>query len=108
AAGAGGIGGLLGSLGGGADAATTAAASAAASLSGLGGLGGLVSPIEYEDIGITLRIKPQVNESEYVRLEVDQEVSDIKGAGGLGAGAPTTTQRKIKSVVLVKDQATVV
>lgn len=108
AAGVGGIGGLLGSLGGGADAATTAAASAAASLSGLGGLGGLVSPIEYEDIGITLRIKPQVNESEYVRLEVDQEVSDIKGAGGLGAGAPTTTQRKIKSVVLVKDQATVV
>lgn len=104
AAGGGGLSSLLGAVGGG-DAATSAAASAAASLSGLGGL---VSPIEYEDVGITLRIKPQVNESEYVRLEVNQEVSDIKGAGGLGAGAPITTRRTVKSVVLVKDQATVV
>lgn len=93
---------LLSSLGGDAN---SAAATAAASLSGLGGL---VSPIEYEDVGITLRIKPQVNESEYVRLEVNQEVSDLKGAGGLGAGAPTTTRRTVKTVVLVKDQATVV
>jgi len=103
AAGGGGLSSLLGAVGG--DAATSAAASAAASLSGLGGL---VSPIEYEDVGITLRIKPQVNESEYVRLEVNQEVSDIKGAGGLGAGAPITTRRTVKTVVLVKDQATVV
>lgn len=95
---------LLSSLGGG-DGANAAAATAAASLSGLGGL---VSPIEYEDVGITLRIKPQVNESEYVRLEVNQEVSDLKGAGSLGAGAPTTTRRTVKTVVLVKDQATVV
>lgn len=75
---------------------------------GLGGLGGLVSPIDYEDVGITLRILPQVNESDYVRLEVDQEVSDIKGAGGLGAGAPIRTRRNAKTVVLVKDQSTIV
>lgn len=77
------------------------------SLIGGGALGGLIAPIEYEDVGITLRILPQVNESDYVRLEVDQEVSDVKGAGGI-EGAPDRTRRNIKTVVLVKDQTTVV
>lgn len=103
-AGAGGLGSLLGAVGG----ENSAATSALAGLSGLGGLGGLVSPIDYEDVGITLRITPQVNESDYVRLEVDQEVSDIKGAGGLGDGAPIRTKRNAKTVVLVKDQSTIV
>ncbi len=98
-----GAGNLAGLLGGDAN---SAAASAIGSLTG--GLSGLVSPIEYEDVGITLRITPQVNESDFVRLEVDQEVSDIKGAGGLGAGAPIRTKRNIKTVVLVKDQSTIV
>ena len=96
----------LAGLAGGAEAG--AGAAALAGLSGLSGFSGLVSPIEYEDVGITLRILPQINESSYVRLEVDQEVSDIKGAGGLGAGAPITTRRTTKTVVLVKDQSTVV
>ena len=81
---------------------------ASAALAGLSGLSGLTSPIEYEDVGITLRILPQVNESNFVRLEVDQEVSDIKGASGLGSGAPITTKRNTKTVVLVKDQSTIV
>ena len=88
------LGGGLGGLGGG--------------LGGLGGLaGGLISPIDYQDVGLTLRIKPQVNDSRYVRLEVDQEVSDIKGAGGSEL-TPTQTRRNAKTVVLVKDQSTVV
>jgi len=94
---------LAGLLGGDANSAATSAISSLT-----GGLSGLVSPIEYEDVGITLRITPQVNESDFVRLEVDQEVSDIKGAGGLGAGAPIRTKRNIKTVVLVKDQSTIV
>lgn len=77
------------------------------SLLGGGALTGLIAPIEYEDVGITLRILPQVNESDYVRLEVDQEVSDVKGASGID-GAPDRTRRNIKTVVLVKDQSTVV
>ncbi|MFU8804822.1 MAG: type II secretion system secretin GspD [Bradymonadaceae bacterium] len=105
--GAGGAGGGLGSL------LSQVGGAAGADLAGLGGLLGggalgLGNPIEYEDVGITLRILPQVNESGYVRLEVDQEVSDIKGAGGLGAGAPIRTRRNAKTTVLVKDQSTVV
>jgi general secretion pathway protein D len=89
----------------------TGAQSGLGGLGGLGGLtgglGGLVSPIDYQDVGLTLRIKPQVNDSRYVRLEVDQEVSDIKGAGGSEL-TPTQTRRNAKTVVLVKDQSTVV
>ena len=83
---------------------------------GLGGIGGLLggagafTPIDYEDIGIELRILPQINESDYVRLEVDQEVSDLKGAGGgsLDELGPTRTQRNAQTTVLVRDQSTIV
>ena len=75
-------------------------------LSSLGGLGLLGGAVETADIGITLRITPQVNESQYVRLEVDQEVTDILGAIEPGE-APNETRRNIKTIVMVKDQATV-
>lgn len=105
--GGGGLGGLAGaaSLLGGATGGQTGAGGIG---SALGGLGGLVSPVEYEDVGITLRILPQVNESNYVRLEIDQEVSDIKGASNLSDNIPTRTKRSVKTVVLVEDQSTIV
>jgi general secretion pathway protein D len=111
--GGGGLGGaanLLGAAGAANGAGALGGLGGLGALGGLGGLGGFgfVQPIQYEDVGITLRILPQVNESDYVRLEVDQEVSDIKGAGGLGGGAPITTRRNAKTVVLVKDQSTIV
>jgi general secretion pathway protein D len=106
-----GSGGGLSSLLGAATAAGGQDAAGLAGLAGLSGLGsslgGLIAPIDYQDVGITLRILPQVNESNYVRLEVDQEVSDIKGAGSI-QGAPDRTQRSVKTIVLVKDQSTVV
>ncbi len=77
-------------------------------LGGLGALGGMVSPIDYEDVGIELRILPQINESDYVRLEVDQEVSDLKGAGDGDALLPTRTRRNAQTTVLVRDQSTIV
>ncbi len=95
--GAGGVAGLAGLLGG-------QAGSQAAGLGGLLG-GGLLNQVTYEDVGITLRIKPQVNESKYVRLEVDQEVSSVGAPTDLG---PTRSKRSIKTIVLVKDQSTVV
>ncbi len=102
---AGGLSGLggLGGLG-----AASGAASALGSAAGLGGLlgGGLLGQqVQYEDVGITLRIKPQINESKYVRLEVDQEVSSIGAPSDLG---PTRSNRSIKTIVLVKDQSTIV
>ncbi|MEM1347071.1 MAG: hypothetical protein AAGI01_00845 [Myxococcota bacterium] len=55
--------------------------------------------------GITLRIKPQVNQSKYVRLEVTQQVSSVGAPTEFG---PTRSNRTITTIVLVKDQSTVV
>ena len=109
----GGLGSLLG-LGGVAGAGNTNVSSALGGLGGLGGVsgllgGGLLGPqLDYEDIGIMLRIVPQINESDYVRLEVNQEVSDIKGAGSLPSTTPIRTRRNISTTVLVRDQTTIV
>lgn len=103
--GIGGLGNLIGQTAG-AEAAGLASL-VGGGLGGLGLAGSLFPQIDYQDVGITLRILPQVNESDYVRLEVDQEVSDIKGASSI-EGAPDRTKRNIKTVVLVKDQSTVV
>lgn len=104
----GGAGGGLGNLIGQAAGAEAAGLAGLLGGGGLSGLGGSLFPqIDYQDVGITLRILPQVNESDYVRLEVNQEVSDIKGASSI-EGAPDRTKRNIKTVVLVKDQSTVV
>lgn len=97
--GAGGLGNLLGAAG------TGATGTSAAALGGLLGGGLLGNQVQYEDVGITLRITPQVNESKYVRLEVDQEVSSIGAPSDLG---PTRSKRSIRTIVLVKDQSTVV
>ena len=104
--GGGGLGGLGGLLGQGAQQGQQGAGGLGG-LGALGGLGGLVSPIEYKDVGLTLRIKPQVNDSRYVRLEVEQEVSDIASAGS-DQLTPTTSERNAQTVVLAKDQSTIV
>ena len=111
--GAGGLGSLLGLgalTGAGGQAAGQQGLGGLGALGGLGGLGGLAgglfTPVDYEDVGITLRILPQINESDYVRLEVDQEVSDVKAAGSdLGV---VRTRRNATTKVLVRDQSTIV
>ena len=100
----GGAGGLGNLLGAGAGAGANALGGAGA-IGGLLGGGLLGNQVQYEDVGITLRITPQVNESKYVRLEVDQEVSSIGAPSDLG---PTRSKRSIRTIVLVKDQSTVV
>ncbi|HRE88076.1 MAG TPA: type II and III secretion system protein, partial [Myxococcota bacterium] len=72
---------------------------------GLGGLGGL-GGVQYVDIDLTLKIKPTVNASDFVRMEIDQSIDDIDG---LGVGdAPITSKRKVTNVVEVKDGQAVV
>lgn len=73
---------------------------------GLGGLG-LGTQVQRVDVALTLRIKPQINESGYVRLEVEEEIEEVK-PGGVELGGPTTRRRNLKTVVVIKDQETVV
>lgn len=69
------------------------------------------STIERKDVGITLKITPQITEGDYVRLDMYQEISSVKqepNADILISVGPTTTKRSTKTSVTVKDNQTVV
>lgn len=63
--------------------------------------------IERQDVGIKLRIKPQINEGSAVRLEIEQEVSQI-AAGATGAADIITNKRSLKTHVMVDDNQLIV
>ena len=66
--------------------------------------------IERKDVGITLRIRPQVGEGGAVRLTIFQESSALsdKVAPGTSNAGPSTDKRSIESTVVVDDGAILV
>ncbi len=70
----------------------------------------LFSSIERQDVGIRLIITPQITEGDYVKLDIEQEISSVKDAPTdvLITVGPTTTKRSTKTSVVVKDDHTVV
>ncbi len=58
--------------------------------------------IERQDIGLTLKVKPQVNEGSQVKLFIEQEVSSL-AASTAGATDLITNKRSIKTNVVVED-----
>jgi general secretion pathway protein D len=78
---------------------------------GAGGTSGSVNPfqtIERKDVGITLKVKPQISENGTVKLTIYQEVSTIQASTINSANGPTTNKRSIESNVLVADGSIVV
>ena len=72
---------------------------------------GSVNPfqtIERKDVGLTLRVKPQISEDGSVKLQVFQEVSSVDPATVNSPNGPTTNKRSIESNVVVEDGAIVV
>jgi general secretion pathway protein D len=63
--------------------------------------------IQREDVGLTLKIKPQINEGDALRLEIEQEVSNIADSVA-GAADIITNKRSIKTNVMVDDDQVVV
>ena len=64
--------------------------------------------IERRDVGLTLRIKPQISEGSTVRLEIYQEVSDVATTTTAGASDLVTNKRSIETKVVVDDGNTIV
>lgn len=62
--------------------------------------------IERKDVGLTLRVTPQINDGEVIRLQLEQEVSNVKPGGS--ASDIITTKRSVKSVVLANDGQVIV
>jgi len=61
--------------------------------------------IERRDVGLTLRIKPQISEGGTVRLQIYQEVSSVQDT--TNAAGVITNKRAVASTVLVDDGAIV-
>ncbi|MFL6648471.1 MAG: type II secretion system secretin GspD [Sulfurifustaceae bacterium] len=65
--------------------------------------------IERRDVGIQLRIKPQISEGGGVKLDIFQEISTVTPApAGVTASDIITNKRSVETKVLVDDGATVV
>ena len=66
--------------------------------------------IERKDVGITLRIRPQIGEGGTVRMTIFQESSSVsdKVAPGTSNAGPSTDKRSIESTVVVDDGAILV
>ncbi|WP_437762465.1 type II secretion system secretin GspD [Sorangium sp. So ce281] len=95
----------LASLAGGAGAAAGGLGGLAGLLGGLGGVGGTAAR---QDVGTKIKVVPHVNDSDQVRLELSEEISDA-GAPLEGAlGAIPINKRTASTTLVVRDQQTVV
>ena len=63
--------------------------------------------VQRQDVALKLKLTPHVNDSDMVRLELEQEVSDIVSPNFNNLG-PATSKRTAKTTIVVRDQQTVV
>jgi general secretion pathway protein D len=64
---------------------------------------------EYKDVGVTLKITPQINQENIVRLEVFLEIKKLKNvAVALATNTPTTFTRTASTTVIIHDGNTLV
>jgi general secretion pathway protein D len=70
---------------------------------GMGGMGGM-----RQDVGTKIKIVPHLNESNEVRLELTEEISDVAGEAVGNAGQVPLSKRTANTTLVVKDQQTVV
>src|SRR5204862_7132661 len=81
---------------------------------GVPGAGGAATPflgnfgfpnVQREKVALELKLTPHVNEHDMVRLEVDEKISELApGPSNLG---PSTSERTAKTIVVAKDQQTI-
>jgi len=72
--------------------------------------GQVISQIDRKDVGITLKLTPQISSDDTVRLDIYQEISDLTTTPGLNPNivGPSITKRSASTTVVVKDRQTVV
>ena len=76
-----------------------------------GGNNGSVNPfqtVERKDVGLTLRVKPQISEDGTVKMQIFQEISSVQLSTVRDPNGPTTNKRSIESNVVVGDGSIVV
>lgn len=81
------------------------------SFTNTGGTGGAVNPfqtVERKDVGLTLRVKPQISEDGTIKMQIFQEVSNVDPASVNTLTGLITNKRSIESNVVVDDGSIVV
>jgi general secretion pathway protein D len=81
----------------------------ASAVAGTVGSTGVVNTFDYRSVGIILRMLPRINANGNVRLDIEQEISQVQSAGSATAagGNPTFSDRKVKTSVSVPNGQTV-
>ncbi len=75
------------------------------SFTNTGGTAGATNPfqtIQRKDVGITLKVTPQINDGDTIKLDIDQEISSVAASAG-SASDLVTNKRTLKTSVLVED-----
>jgi general secretion pathway protein D len=73
------------------------------------GTGGSTTPsnpfttVSREQVGLTLKVTPQINEGNAIRMDIEQEVSSVIPGSESNVNGPTTSNRSLKTSVLVED-----
>lgn len=68
--------------------------------------GATVNPfqtVERKDVGVILKVRPQISEGGAVKLSISQEVSDVDSTTAANQNGPTTNSRSIDTTVIVDD-----
>ena len=71
----------------------------------------VLNNITRQDIGITLKITPQISEGDYIKMDIYQEISALVAGQSeniLTSIGPTITKRSTKTSVVVQNKQTVV
>ncbi len=74
------------------------------------GGGAILTSIERKDVGITLKLTPQITSDDNVRLDIYQEISAVTETAGINPNllGPSTSKRSASTTVVVKDRETMV
>ncbi len=67
-----------------------------------------VRTFDYRDVGVTLRMTPQINQQGTIRMDIFQEITTLVEGTGEQEYAPTTLKRSATTTVTVKDGTTLV
>jgi general secretion pathway protein D len=66
----------------------------------------VVNTIDYRNTGIILRVSPRISVNGVVRLDIEQEISNVSAATAASL-TPTVSERKVKSSISVATGQTV-
>jgi general secretion pathway protein D len=67
----------------------------------------IVNTVDYRNTGIILHVSPRVSANGNVRLEIEQEISNVLPGSAANALNPTIQERKIKSSISIANGQTV-